>query len=39
MGIPHSTEPYANLRKAVQLPEAKAAAPRTGSRGRRRAGT
>jgi uncharacterized 2Fe-2S/4Fe-4S cluster protein (DUF4445 family) len=36
MGIPHSTEPYPHLRKAVQLPEPKAAAPRTGSRGRRR---
>jgi uncharacterized 2Fe-2S/4Fe-4S cluster protein (DUF4445 family) len=38
MGIPHSTEAYPRLRKAVQLPEAKAAAPRAGSRGRRRAG-
>ena len=38
MGIPHSTEAYPQLRKAVQLPEAKAAAPRAGSRGRRRAG-
>jgi uncharacterized 2Fe-2S/4Fe-4S cluster protein (DUF4445 family) len=38
MGIPHSTEPYPHLRKAVQLPEPKAAAPRAGSRGRRRAG-
>jgi uncharacterized 2Fe-2S/4Fe-4S cluster protein (DUF4445 family) len=38
MGIPHSTEPYAQLRKAVQLPEPKAAAPRAGARGRRRAG-
>lgn len=38
MGIPHTTEPYARLRKAVQLPEPKAAAPRTGARGRRRAG-
>jgi uncharacterized 2Fe-2S/4Fe-4S cluster protein (DUF4445 family) len=35
MGIPHSTEPYPNLRKAVQLPEAKAATPRAGARGRR----
>jgi uncharacterized 2Fe-2S/4Fe-4S cluster protein (DUF4445 family) len=38
MGIPHSTEPYPQLRKAVQLPEAKAPAPRPGARGRRRAG-
>ena len=38
MGIPHTTEPYARLRKAVQLPEPKAAAPRSGARGRRRAG-
>jgi uncharacterized 2Fe-2S/4Fe-4S cluster protein (DUF4445 family) len=38
MGIPHSTEPYPQLRKAVQLPEPKAAAPRAGARGRRRAG-
>ncbi len=38
MGIPHSTEPYARLRKAVQLPEAKAAAARASTRGRRRAG-
>jgi len=38
MGIPHSTEPYPQLRTAVALPEAKAAAPRAGSRGRRRAG-
>jgi uncharacterized 2Fe-2S/4Fe-4S cluster protein (DUF4445 family) len=36
MGIPHSTEPYPHLRKAVQLPEPKAAAPRSGGRGRRR---
>ncbi len=28
MGIPHSTAAYPNLRKAVQLPEPKAAAPR-----------
>lgn len=28
MGIPHSTAAYLNLRKAVQLPEPKAAAPR-----------
>ena len=39
MGIPHSTEPYTQLRKVVQLPEPKAAAPRGGARGRRRAGT
>jgi uncharacterized 2Fe-2S/4Fe-4S cluster protein (DUF4445 family) len=38
MGIPHSTEPYAQLRKVVQLPEPKPAAPRAGSRGRRRTG-
>ena len=36
MGIPHSTAAFPNLRKVVQLPEAKAAAPRAGSRGRRR---
>jgi len=39
MGIPHSTEPYPQLRKVVQLPAAKSAAPRVGSRGRRRAGS
>jgi uncharacterized 2Fe-2S/4Fe-4S cluster protein (DUF4445 family) len=39
MGIPHSSEPYPSLRKAVQLPEAKAPAPRSNSRGRRRAGS
>jgi uncharacterized 2Fe-2S/4Fe-4S cluster protein (DUF4445 family) len=38
MGIPHSTEAYPELRKVVQLPEPKAAAPRGGSRSRRRAG-
>jgi len=38
MGIPHSTEPYPQLRKVVQLPAAKSAPPRTGTRGRRRAG-
>ena len=39
MGIPHSTETYPQLRKAVPLPEPKAAAPRGGARGgRRRAG-
>ena len=37
MGIPHTTEGYALLRQAVQLPPAKAPAPRAGSRGRRRA--
>ncbi|TLZ06223.1 MAG: DUF4445 domain-containing protein [Gammaproteobacteria bacterium] len=39
MGIPHSTEAYPELRKVVQLPEPKAAAPRGGARSRRRAGT
>jgi uncharacterized 2Fe-2S/4Fe-4S cluster protein (DUF4445 family) len=39
MGIPHSTEAYAQLRKVVQLPEPKAAAPRGGPRPRRRAAT
>jgi uncharacterized 2Fe-2S/4Fe-4S cluster protein (DUF4445 family) len=39
MGIPHSTEPYTQLRKVVQLPEPRAAAPRAGARGRRRAST
>ena len=38
MGIPHSTESYPNLRKVVRLPATKTAAPRAGSRGRRRAG-
>jgi uncharacterized 2Fe-2S/4Fe-4S cluster protein (DUF4445 family) len=38
MGIPHSSEPYPNLRTAVRLPEPKAPAPRAGARGRRRAG-
>jgi uncharacterized 2Fe-2S/4Fe-4S cluster protein (DUF4445 family) len=38
MGIPHSTEPYTELRKAVRLPEPKAAAPRASARGRRRSG-
>jgi len=38
MGIPHSTEPYPQLRKAVPLPEPKAASPRTNTRSRRRAG-
>ncbi|GAC1697726.1 MAG: ASKHA domain-containing protein [Steroidobacteraceae bacterium] len=36
MGIPHSTAPYPQLRRAVQLPAAKAAAPRDGARRRRR---
>ena len=36
MGIPHSTEPYTQLRNVVQLPAPKAAAPRAGARGRRR---
>ena len=36
MGIPHSTEPYLHLRKVVQLPAVKKAAPR--ARGPRRAG-
>jgi uncharacterized 2Fe-2S/4Fe-4S cluster protein (DUF4445 family) len=35
MGIPHSTERYPQLRKVVQLPEPKPAAPRSGARGRR----
>jgi len=39
MGIPHSSEAYPQLRCAVQLPAPKAAAPRAGARGRRRAGT
>ncbi len=38
MGIPHSTESYARLREVVPLPAPKAAAPRAGARGRRRAG-
>ena len=37
MGIPHSTEPYAQLRRVVQLPAAKATPARSGARGRRRA--
>ena len=36
MGIPHSTAPYPNLRKAVSLPAPKAPAPRAGARGARR---
>ena len=39
MGIPHSTAPSPNLRKAVQLPQPKAAAPRAGARTRRPPGT
>jgi len=41
MGIPHSTEPYTQLRKVVTLPAAKPPAARTGAggRGRRRAGS
>ena len=40
MGIPHSTAEYAHLRKAVELPAPKAAAPRTNTRShRRRPGT
>jgi uncharacterized 2Fe-2S/4Fe-4S cluster protein (DUF4445 family) len=35
MGIPHSTASYPNLEKVVKLPQAKAAAPRAGARGRR----
>jgi uncharacterized 2Fe-2S/4Fe-4S cluster protein (DUF4445 family) len=36
MGIPHSTASYVHLRKAVNLPEPKAPAPRAGARNRRR---
>jgi uncharacterized 2Fe-2S/4Fe-4S cluster protein (DUF4445 family) len=39
MGIPHSTEPYLHLRRVVQLPATKRAAPRAGARGPRRART
>ena len=41
MGIPHSTEPYSELRKVVTLPLAKPPAARTGAsaRSRRRAGS
>jgi uncharacterized 2Fe-2S/4Fe-4S cluster protein (DUF4445 family) len=40
MGLPHSTEPYTQLRKVVTLPAAKPPTTRTGAsaRGRRRAG-
>jgi uncharacterized 2Fe-2S/4Fe-4S cluster protein (DUF4445 family) len=37
MGIPHSSEPYPQLRRAVPLPAPKLAAARAASRGRRRA--
>ncbi len=36
MGIPHSTAEYVHLRKAVDLPAPKAAAPRTNTRSHRR---
>jgi uncharacterized 2Fe-2S/4Fe-4S cluster protein (DUF4445 family) len=36
MGIPHSTASYVHLRKAVNLPAPKAAAPRANARGGRR---
>jgi uncharacterized 2Fe-2S/4Fe-4S cluster protein (DUF4445 family) len=36
MGIPHSTAEYVHLRKAVDLPSPKAAAPRTNTRSHRR---
>lgn len=36
MGIPHSTAEYVHLRKAVELPAPKAAAPRTNTRSHRR---
>jgi uncharacterized 2Fe-2S/4Fe-4S cluster protein (DUF4445 family) len=35
MGIPHSTATYVHLRQAVELPAAKAAAPRVNARNRR----
>jgi uncharacterized 2Fe-2S/4Fe-4S cluster protein (DUF4445 family) len=35
MGIPHSTQPYPNLRRFVRLPEPKAAPQRTGTSRRR----
>jgi uncharacterized 2Fe-2S/4Fe-4S cluster protein (DUF4445 family) len=38
MGIPHSTANYVHLRKAVNLPPPKAAAPRTNTRSHRRRG-
>jgi len=39
MGIPHSSEPYPQLRQVVQLPATKPTAARATGRGRRRAGT
>jgi uncharacterized 2Fe-2S/4Fe-4S cluster protein (DUF4445 family) len=36
MGLPHSTATYVHLRKAVNIPEPKAPAPRAGARGSRR---
>jgi uncharacterized 2Fe-2S/4Fe-4S cluster protein (DUF4445 family) len=36
MGIPHSTAQYVHLRKVVELPATKAAAPRTNTRSHRR---
>lgn len=36
MGIPHSSDSYVHLRKAVELPQPKAPAPRANARGRRR---
>jgi uncharacterized 2Fe-2S/4Fe-4S cluster protein (DUF4445 family) len=36
MGIPHATAEYVHLRKAVELPAPKAAAPRTNTRSHRR---
>jgi uncharacterized 2Fe-2S/4Fe-4S cluster protein (DUF4445 family) len=38
MGIPHSTATYVNLRKEVELPARKEAAPRANARGHRRRG-
>jgi uncharacterized 2Fe-2S/4Fe-4S cluster protein (DUF4445 family) len=38
MGIPHSSEPYTQLRKVVTLPQAKAPAARAGGHRSRRAG-
>jgi uncharacterized 2Fe-2S/4Fe-4S cluster protein (DUF4445 family) len=38
MGIPHSTAQYVHLRKVVELPATKAAAPRTNTRSHRRRG-
>jgi uncharacterized 2Fe-2S/4Fe-4S cluster protein (DUF4445 family) len=39
MGIPHSTAEYVHLRKVVELPAFKAAAPRTNTRSHRRRAT